>query len=132
METTIARDLTNVPLYERLGGAAGLRSLIRAIREAHMENPTIRALPPHREAPERLESAKRPLCDFFATGSGGPDRYAGRPMPEAHLGLTVSEAEYMAAKEDILNTLSRQGHRETARTEVMGILWSLKDEIIRA
>jgi hemoglobin len=132
MDTTIARDLANVTLYQRLGGSAGVRGLIDAIIEAHMDNPAIRArFLPYREEPERLENAKRHLCDFFAKGSGGPDRYAGRAMAEAHRGMNISEAEYMAATDDILNTLARHGHDEATRTEVLGILWSLKDEIMR-
>jgi hemoglobin len=133
MDTTIAHDLTHVRLYERLGGAAGVRGLIDAIIDAHMENPTIRArFLPYREDPERLENAKRHLCAFFAMGSGGPADYTGRTMPEAHRGMNISEAEYMAATDDILDTMTRHGHDEATRTEVLGILWSLKEEIIRA
>ncbi|RBI83133.1 group 1 truncated hemoglobin [Rhodosalinus halophilus] len=129
----IPRDLTNVTLYERLGGSAGVRSLIDDIIEAHMQNPTISArFLPYREDPERLETAKRHLCDFFAAGSGGPDRYAGRTMPDAHRGMNVSEAEYMAATDDILTTMARHGHDEAARQEVLAIIWSLKEEIIHA
>jgi len=133
MHTTLAQEFATVTLYERLGGAAGVRSLIDGIIENHMSNPAIRArFLPYREDPERLETAKRHLCDFFAAGSGGPDRYEGRSMPEAHRGMNVSEREYMAATDDILDVMARHGHDEETRNEVLAIVWSLKDQIIRA
>jgi len=118
-------------LYERLGGAAGIATLIDDIVEAHMSNPSIRArFLPYRDDPEHLANVKQHLRDFFGAGSGGPEQYKGRSMPEAHRGMNLSAAEYMAALDDILGTLDKHGIDEQTRKDVRAITYSLKDEII--
>ena len=132
MDTSVAEKLNSVTLYERLGGAAGVARLIDAIVEAHMRNPLIRPrFLPYRDDPDRLEEIKHHLRTFFAAGTGGPDDYRGRSMPEAHRGMNISEAEYMAATDDILNTLESHGHDEETRKEVLAIAYALKDQIMR-
>ncbi|PMR68473.1 group I truncated hemoglobin [Halomonas heilongjiangensis] len=123
--------MTSTNLYERLGGERGIASLVDDIVESHMQNPRIRArFLPYREDPDHLEVVKGHLRDFLAAGSGGPVEYRGRSMPEAHRGMNISEAEYMAAIDDILGVLDRHGIDAQTRQEVLGIAYSLKGEIM--
>src|SRR5262245_11622814 len=93
-------------LYDRLGRAEGIGSLVEDIVAAHMKNPTIKArFLPYASQPSRLAELKGHLCAFLAMGSGGPVDYKGRNMPDAHRGLNISPAEYMAALDDILGVL---------------------------
>lgn len=118
-------------LYERLGGAAGIERLVDDIVRAHMDNPLIKArFLPYREKPEHLATVKKHLRDFLGMGSGGPERYAGRAMPETHRGMNISAQEYMAAMDDILQTLDRHKIDEQTRKDVLAIAYSLKGEII--
>jgi hemoglobin len=77
-----------------------------------------------------LDAAKQHLCDFFAAGSGGPEQYSGRSMPETHRGMNISAEEYLAAIDDILSTLEKHGIDANTRKDVLAIAYSLKDEII--
>lgn len=130
--TSVAEKLGTVTLYERLGAATGIERLVDAIVDAHMRNPVIKArFLPYRDEPNRLAELKQHLCGFMAAGTGGPDEYEGRSMPEAHRGMNVSEAEYMAATDDILNAMEDHGYDQAVRNEVLAILYSLKDEIMR-
>lgn len=123
--------MTSTNLYERLGGERGIASLVDDIVEFHMQNPRIRArFLPYREDPAHLEVVKGHLRDFLAAGSGGPVEYRGRSMPEAHRGMNINEAEYMAAVDDILGVLDRHGIDPQTRQEVLGIAYSLKGEIM--
>ncbi|MDR9395440.1 MAG: group 1 truncated hemoglobin [Roseovarius sp.] len=132
MNTSVAEKLGTVPLYERLGAAAGIERLVDASIDGHMRNPAIKArFLPYRDAPDRLAELKQHLCRFMAVGTGGPDEYDGRSMPEAHRGMNVSEAEYMAATDDILNAMDGHGYDRALRNEVLAILYSLKEEIMR-
>lgn len=117
-------------LYERLGGATGIPKLVDAIVAEHMENPTIRArFRPYLSQPEKLAVVKTHLVKFLASGSGGPERYEGRSMPDAHRGMNIQPAEYMAAIDDILKVLERQGIDQGTRNDVLAIAYSLKGEI---
>lgn len=131
MTDTLGQELTTVTLYERLGGAAGIRRIVDGAVAAHMENPVIRAhFEPYADQPERVEEIKRHLCDFFAAGSDGPDRYAGRSMAEAHRGMDITAEEYAAASQDILATMESLNHDSATRGEVRRILDTLEPEIV--
>ena len=118
-------------LYDRLGAASGIASIVDDVVEAHMTNPVIRArFLPYREQPERLSVIKQHLRNFFAAGCGGPETYNGRSMPDAHRGMNLTEAEYVAAIDDILTTLEARGIDEATRKDVLAILYSLKGDIL--
>lgn len=118
-------------LYKQLGQSEGISALVDDIVDAHLQNPVIKArYQPMAADPEKLEEAKRHLRDFLGTGSGGPEDYSGRSMPETHRGMNISAAEYMAACNDIMNTLDAHNIDEQARKDVLFIAWSLKDEIM--
>lgn len=118
-------------LYERLGAEAGIKRLVDGVVAAHFENPVIAPrFQPYLDQAERLDDIKAHICAFFAAGSGGPADYRGRSMPEAHRGMNVSAAEYLAATDDILQTMEQYGYDQATRNEVLAILYSLKDEII--
>jgi hemoglobin len=119
-------------LYERLGGAPGIAALVDDIVEAHMTNPSINArFLPYREDTDTLTKVKRHTCDFFGSGSGGPEQYTGRSMRDTHRGMNISEQEYAAVVDDIMNALAKHKIDELTRKEVRTIADSLRDDIIR-
>ena len=123
--------MENQTLYQRLGGQDGIASIVDDIVDAHMENPVVGPrFQPYAEDPERLAEIKDHLRKFLAQGSGGPSAYQGRGMPEAHRGMNVSVAEYMAAVDDIIDALDKNGVGESARKDVLAITYALKDEIV--
>ena len=115
-------------LYDRLGGANGIASIVDDVVAAHLENPIVRT---RFENVEDLEHLKKMACDFFCAGSGGPEKYAGKDMRAAHLGMNISEQEYLAVMDDILKALDKHGKDEETKKDVLAILYSLKGEIIR-
>ena len=130
MTSQVARDLQSVTLYERLGGAAGIRRIVDGAVAAHMDNSLIgHRFAPYADQPERVEEIKRHTCDFFAAGSGRPDNYRGRDMAEAQRGMEIGAAEYDAACDDILGTMKALNYATRTRGEGGEILQSLKPEI---
>ena len=118
-------------LYERLGGSAGIRAVVEDVVALHMENPVIRArFRPYLDAPEELENLKGHLCTFLEAGTGGPAAYDGRTMPDAHRGMNIGEAEYVAVTDDILTALDRHQVDAHTRQELLAIVYSLKDDIV--
>lgn len=119
-------------LYERLGGSRGINELVEDIVDRHMENPTIQArFRPILEDPGKLNVTKQHLCAFLEAGSGGPAEYTGRSMPEAHRGMNISAAEYMAAVDDIMDALQAHDIDEQTKKDVLAIAFQIKDGIIR-
>jgi hemoglobin len=121
------------PLFERLGGSAGIERIVDEVASRHLDNPVIRArFLPFLEQPDKLNELKRHLARFLELGSGGPPRYSGRDMKSAHRGMNISAAEYMAALDDIVASLTSVGIDEQTRSDVLALAWSLKGEIMQA
>jgi hemoglobin len=118
-------------LYERLGGSSGINALVEDIVAKHMENPVIRArFRPYLETPDKLAVTKKHLCAFLEAGSGGTATYTGRSMLDAHRGMNINEAEYMAATDDILAVLRKHQIDEQTQKDVLAIAYSLKGDIL--
>jgi hemoglobin len=123
--------MSNRSLFERLGGTSGIESLVDDIVVNHMENPVIRArFRPYLETPDRLAVIKKHTCAFLEAGSGGSALYTGRSMVDTHRGMNVSEAEYMAAVDDIIAALRKHGIDDQTQNDVLAIAWSLKGDVL--
>ncbi len=123
--------MENRSLYARLGASSGISALVDDIVARHMENPVIRArFRPYLETPDKIAAVKKHTCAFLEAGSGGPAQYTGRTMRDAHRGMNVSEAEYMAAIDDILAALQKRSIDEQTQKDVLAIAYSLKGDIL--
>ena len=118
-------------LFERLGAEKGIEKIVDDVVEAHMNNPVISArFTPYLEQPKNLAKVKMHTVNFFITGSGGPQVYAGRDMETTHRGMNISAAEYMETMDDIFMVLDKHGRNAQTKKDVLEILWSLKGMII--
>lgn len=118
-------------LFQRLGGASGIDALVADIVALHMDNPVIQArFRPYLETPEKIEASKKHMCAFLEAGSGGTAKYTGRTMRDTHRGMNISEAEYMAALDDILAAMRKRGIDDATQKDVLAIAYSLKGEIL--
>jgi len=78
-----------------------------------------------------LDHAKAMARQFFCAGSGGPESYTGKDMLTAHKGMNISEQEYLAVMDDIVSTMEKHRLNQDTQKDVIAILYSLKDQIIR-
>jgi hemoglobin len=119
-------------LYERLGGAQGISSIVDDIVEAHLSNPVIKArFLPYLERPEEVAVIKKHTCEFLGAGCGGPEHYSGKDMQAAHKGMNISEVEFVNALDDILGVLDKHEKDEQTKKDVLAIAYSLKNQIVR-
>ncbi len=123
---------TSRSLYERLGGATGITSLVDDLIEAHMTNPGIQSrFLPIKDDSKHYEETRQHLINFLAAGSGGPEVYTGKNMRAAHTGMNINETEYMLVIDDIMNTLEKHQIDEESKKDVLFIAYSLKNEMIK-
>jgi hemoglobin len=116
-------------LFDRLGGRAGIDKLCDRIVDLHLQNEV--AGPRYRALDDKaVDHAREKVKEFLAAGSGGPVEYTGRSMLETHTGMNVSAAEYVAVVDDILQAMTELEYPRPVCDEVLGIAYSLKEEII--
>jgi hemoglobin len=114
-------------LYERLGGADGIRAIASDLVDAHIKNPTIG----QRFQAIDVAVSKQHAFEFFCMGSGGSEPYTGRDLRSVHGGMNVSEEEFVATVDDLMMVLDRHGIGEREKQEVLYIFFSLKGDVIR-
>lgn len=114
-------------LYQRLGGAERIAAVVEEALDRHAANPLLAP----RFRGKDLPRLKQLGTQFFCMGSGGPQRYEGRDMRAAHAGMNISEQEFMAAIDDIVAALKGQGVALPEVGEVVGVLYGMKEEVLR-
>ena len=113
-------------LYDRLGGKPALTAVVNEMWAVVSADTRINA----RFANTKPEAFGGKLVDFLCQASGGPCQYQGKDMKAAHAGMNVSEAEFNALAEDTVKVLDKFKVPETEKNEVMGLLGSLKGDVI--
>ncbi len=119
---------TNGSLYERLGHREGITRITRDLIALHLANPQVKT---RYENVEDMARVERRVIEFFCAGAGGPEAYSGQDMVATHKGMNVNEQEFVAVIDDAMAALEKNQVDAPTRNEVLGILWSLKNEVIR-
>ncbi|MEX0999913.1 MAG: group 1 truncated hemoglobin [Thermodesulfobacteriota bacterium] len=120
--------MTEATLYERLGGEEKILAVVTDIVALHHQNPTIKT---------RFDNAKKSdlelidlVVDLVCSGTGGPQEYKGMSMRDTHKGMNISDAEFVAVLDDILEAMAKHGIGEREKAEVLAIAYSMKGEIV--
>lgn len=115
-------------LYERLGGVERIAALARDLLELHMTNPLIKTRFEQVKDRARLEQN---TIDFICAGTGGPQTYKGKDVLSAHRHMNINEQELVAAIDDVMTAMTRNGYGQAEKNDVLAILYSLKGDVVR-
>ena len=116
----------NVSLYERLGGKPALTAVVNELWAVVAADARINA----RFAHTKPEAFGGQLVDFLCQASGGPCKYQGADMKTAHTGMKLTDGEFNALAEDAVKALDKFKVPAGEKNEVMGLLASLKGDVI--
>lgn len=120
-------DALSKSLYDRLGGAKGIQAVVNDAIDSHVRNPAIGP----RFLDHDIPKLKQLAFEFFCAGTGGLEKYTGRDMRTAHTGMNISEQEFLAVIDDIVKAMEIHGVGSQEKNEVIAVLYSMKEEIIR-
>ncbi len=101
-------------LYEKLGGEAGIESLIIAFYVKVMADPELAPFFRHTTI-EKLHEMQK---EFFTMALGGPDLYSGRTLAEAHHGRGIRPQHISRFVRHLLSTLEDEGVSDVEAREV--------------
>jgi hypothetical protein len=115
------------PLYERLGGRAGLEPVVADIIELHF---TEELTKPLTKAVDQLKLVGL-VVDWLARAAGGPEKYTGRDMVAAHAHLNMTDVHFMAATEQIQRVLAKYNVPAPEQEEILCAIAAHHDDVIR-
>ena len=119
-------------LYERLGGAYAIATVVDTFIEKLLVNDTLNANPAIREARARVPKAglKFHVTALVCQVTGGPQTYSGRSMKEAHRTLHITEREWDAMVQDFVAVLDQYKVPKAEQSELLTIVGSTKGDIV--
>jgi len=122
------------PLYQRLGGAYPIAVVVDDFIERLLVNDVLNANPAINQARATVPAAglKFHVTSLVCMVTGGPCKYAGRGMKEAHAHLNITEREWQAMVADFRVTLDKFKVPQREQNELIQIVESTKGEIVVA
>ncbi len=129
-----AQEKTAKPLYERLGGAYAIATVVDDFIERLLVNATLNANPAINEARARVPKAglKFHVSTLVCEVTGGPCKYTGRTMKASHAHLNITGKEWDAMVADFQVTLDRFKVPAAEQQELIAIVASTKPDIVVA
>jgi hemoglobin len=82
-------------LWDRLGGEAGVRKIVQQVAKEAGEDPKVNVSRGGKVEvkPDKLVDM---IVSFISSQTGGPLKYTGKPLKEAHKGMQITDAEFDA------------------------------------
>ncbi len=127
MSAQLAPTVDADSLYARLGGRDGIFAIAEDIWNNHVSNPTVK----NRYVDSDAAKVKQMVAEMCCAGFGGPETYTGKDMLTAHRGMNISEEEFIAVCDDVLKAFRMHNAGQRECDEVLCILYSLKNDVIR-
>ena len=113
-------------LYDRLGG----KDAITAVVDDFVANVAADNRINKFFAKTNIPNLKRNLVDQICQATGGPCTYTGKDMKTAHKGMGITDADFNALVGDLVTSLDKFKVPEKEKGELLGILGSLKPQIV--
>lgn len=115
-------------LYGQIGGAEGISRLIDVFYSRVLADPELKRF----FANVEMAKLRRMQVELFSAALGGPQRYSGRPMIQAHRHLKIGLQDYQRFIRHLFDTLDDAGFglSDQERYEVIGRLNILSSEVL--
>jgi hemoglobin len=126
-----AQEMTGKSLFTRLGGKKGITAVVdEFVSNCANDTRINRFFADTAKDPQRLAKFKTNLVDQICQVSGGPCKYGGKKMKEAHKGMGITEADFNALVEDLVKALDKFHVGATEKNELLAALGKMKGDIV--
>jgi hemoglobin len=125
--TTTTTQPSGRSLYDRLGGVDSIKAVIKDfVEEQVAKDARINARFVNADIPKLEEGLTNQVCE----ATGGPCKYTGRNMKEAHAGMGITDDELNALVEDLKKSLAKFNVPQAEQDELVGALATMHDDIV--
>jgi len=80
--------------------------------------------------PKKLAKFKTNLVNQICEAAGGPCKYTGKNMKDAHKGMGISAADFGALVEDLVAALDKFKVKEADKKALLGVLGPMQKDIV--
>lgn len=127
-------DATKATLWERLGGEKAIKAVVHDIVLVAAEDPKVNFL---RGGKVKLDAKgidhlEQMLVDFVSANTGGPLRYTGKSMKDAHKGMMITDAEFDALVADMVAVLKKHKVAQSDIDELGKVVEGTRKDIVEA
>jgi hemoglobin len=113
-------------LFDRLGG----KDAISKVVDEFVANVAADKVVNKRFAKTDIPKFKASLVDQVCGATGGPCKYAGKNMADAHKGMKITEDEWNATVADLKKALDKFKVGDAEQKELLGALGGMKADIV--
>ena len=113
-------------LYDRLGGKDAIVAVVDDFSSRCAADGRIN----QKFARTDITRLRKMLVDQVCEATGGPCRYTGRDMKEAHLGMGVTAGEFTALVGNLIATLSQFKVPQAEQDELISALAPMQGDIV--
>jgi hemoglobin len=122
---------TTETLYTRLGGKPAITKVVDDLIAIVIEDPRIKD--EHKEHFKKEDSAaelKKKLVDQLGEATGGPEKYTGKNMTDAHKGMKITDADFDALADDVGKALDKNNVGPKEKKELMDMLGPMRKDVV--
>jgi hemoglobin len=113
-------------LYDRLGRMDVIKDIVRHFVEQSLVKGPFAARFTNVDVPRLEDHLATQLCEL----SGGPCKYTGRSMRDAHASLALGDADFTAFLALLQQSLAKHDIERAEQDELLGKLRALRDQIV--
>jgi hemoglobin len=124
--SSVSNAQTQKSLYDRLGKKAGITKVVSDFVGNVGADTRINQFFAHTD----LNHLKMELVNQICQAAGGPCKYTGKSMKEAHAGMGVSTADFNALVEDLVKALDKDKVGADEKNTLLGVLGPMKGDIV--
>ena len=122
-------------LYDRLGGYFGIAAVVNRFSDQILINPILNRNPALRawnetEAEARLPGLKFGRTLWIAAAAGGPFKYTGLPLDEAHAEFHLTAEEFAEVGAEIVRALDFFGVRKREQRELVAAYRASMSDVV--
>lgn len=120
------------PLWDRLGGEAGVRAVVREflVTASQDKKANIDRNGNYPLTKERVERVEQLVVEMVSSVTGGPLKYTGRDMKNSHAGMKITEEEFKIAAGHLIAALKKYNVPQAEIDELVGIVATTAKDIV--
>jgi hemoglobin len=119
-------------LYERMGGNAVIVKVVDDFVANVIADPDIKDRHKKHFMEGDVAGLKKKLVEQVGEATGGPQKYTGKNMKDAHLGLAITDKDFDALVVDLTKALDSNKVGKAEQQELLGMLAPMRKDIVES